>query len=50
MAALVGAVVIAKNISEQDEREKILEAAQKQILSILGVKENEFSAQGSSGA
>lgn len=42
LAAIVGAVVIAKSISQEEERQKILEAAQKQILNILGVNDNEL--------
>lgn len=42
LASLVGAVVVAKSISDKDEQRKILEAAQKQILSMLGVKESEL--------
>jgi len=41
LASLVGAVVVAKSISDKDEQRKILEAAQKQILNMLGVKERE---------
>ena len=37
LSLLVGAVVVAKSISEPDERRKILESAQHQILSQLGV-------------
>jgi len=44
LASLVGAVVVAKSISDKDEQRKILEAAQKQILNMLGVKESELSA------
>lgn len=43
LASLVGAVVVAKSISDKDEQRKILEAAQKQILDILGVKESELA-------
>lgn len=39
LAALVGAVAVAKSIQSEDERQKILSAAQNQILSILGVGE-----------
>jgi len=41
LALLVGAVVVAKSISDKDEQSKILEAAQKQILNMLGVNESE---------
>ncbi len=43
LASLVGAVVVAKSISDKEEQRKILEAAQKQILNILGVKESELA-------
>lgn len=43
LASLVGAVVVAKSISDKEEQRKILEAAQKQILNMLGVKEFELS-------
>ncbi|MFM2483540.1 TetR/AcrR family transcriptional regulator [Celerinatantimonas yamalensis] len=36
MASLVGAVTIAKMISNEDERQKLLKTAQAQILSMLG--------------
>jgi TetR/AcrR family transcriptional repressor of nem operon len=36
LSLLVGAVVVAKSISREDERRGILEAAQKQILQMLG--------------
>lgn len=39
LALLVGAVTIAKVIPHEQERRKILEAAQKQILAMLGVNE-----------
>jgi len=41
LTSLVGAVVVAKSISDKNEQRKILEAAQKQILNMLGVKEGE---------
>lgn len=37
LSLLVGAVVVAKSISQEEERLSILEAAQKQILYMLGV-------------
>lgn len=40
LALLVGAVTIAKIIPHEEERRCILEAAQKQILAMLGVSEN----------
>jgi len=43
LASLVGAVVVAKSISDKDEQHRILEAAQKQILNMLGVKESELA-------
>lgn len=43
LASLVGAVVVAKSISDKDEQRKILEAAQQQILNMLGVKESELA-------
>ncbi|MEJ2621824.1 MAG: TetR/AcrR family transcriptional regulator [Candidatus Thiodiazotropha sp.] len=46
LASLVGAVAVAKNLSRDDERCHVLESAQKQILSMLGVKESEFAADG----
>jgi len=44
LALLVGAVAIAKNISREEERRRILESTQKQILNMLGVKESELAA------
>lgn len=44
LTSLVGAVIVAKNISNEDERRKILEAAQNQILTMLGVNEPNSSA------
>jgi TetR/AcrR family transcriptional regulator, transcriptional repressor for nem operon len=46
LASLVGAVAVAKNLSRDDEKRHVLESAQKQILSMLGVKESEFAADG----
>ncbi|MCP4410585.1 MAG: TetR/AcrR family transcriptional regulator [Gammaproteobacteria bacterium] len=39
LAALVGAVAIAKSIQSEEERQRILTAAQNQILTMLGVSE-----------
>lgn len=39
LASLVGAVAIAKSIQSEEERSRILSAAQNQILTILGVGE-----------
>lgn len=39
LASLVGAVAIAKSIQEEEERRRILMAAQNQIFSILGVSD-----------
>ena len=38
LSLLVGAVVVAKSVSRQDEQRRILEAAQNQILHLLGVE------------
>lgn len=42
LASLVGAVAIAKSIPHEEEQRSILEAAQKQILIMLGVNESEL--------
>ncbi|MCW8950438.1 MAG: TetR/AcrR family transcriptional regulator, partial [Sedimenticola sp.] len=42
LASLVGAVAIAKSIPHEEEQRNILEAAQKQILIMLGVNESEL--------
>ncbi len=42
LVSLVGAVAIARNISQEEERRKILESTQKQILLMLGVKDSEL--------
>lgn len=42
LVSMVGAVAIAKNISPEEERRRILESTQKQILLMLGVKESEI--------
>ena len=39
LVSLVGAVAIAKNISREEERRRILESTQQQILTMLGVKD-----------
>lgn len=39
LAAMVGAVAIAKSISTEEEQRRILNAAQQQILDILGLRE-----------
>lgn len=38
IASMVGAVAIAKSISGEEEQQRILDAAQKQILTILGLQ------------
>lgn len=43
LASLVGAVAIAKSLPDEEERARVLEAAQKQILLMLGVDEREMS-------
>jgi len=40
LAALVGAVAIARSIESEDERRRVLAAAQRQILSILGASQS----------
>lgn len=45
LVSLVGAVAIAKNLSREDERRRILESAQKQILDMLGVDERKLLAE-----
>jgi hypothetical protein len=45
LASLVGAVALARSISHEEEQRNILNAAQKQILSILGVSENELEME-----
>lgn len=44
LASLVGAVAIARSIPQEEERRGILEAAQKQILIMLGVNESELDS------
>ena len=44
VASLVGAVAVAKSISQEEERRRILSAAQRQILSMLGFSESEVNA------
>jgi TetR/AcrR family transcriptional regulator, transcriptional repressor for nem operon len=43
LVSMVGAVAIAKNMSREEERCKILESTQKQILLMLGVKDSELA-------
>ncbi len=43
IASMVGAVAIAKSISDEHEQQQILLASQKQILAILGIREPEFA-------
>jgi len=43
LSLLVGAVVVAKSIPQEEERRSILNAAQKQILTMLGVKGGELT-------
>jgi TetR/AcrR family transcriptional regulator, transcriptional repressor for nem operon len=45
LVSLVGAVAIAKNISREEERCRILESTQKQILRMLGVKDSELATE-----
>jgi AcrR family transcriptional regulator len=47
LASLVGAVALARSISHEEEQRNILAAAQKQILAILGVSENELEMDSS---
>jgi TetR/AcrR family transcriptional regulator, transcriptional repressor for nem operon len=44
LVSMVGAVAIAKNMSREEERCKILESTQKQILLMLGVKDSELAS------
>ncbi len=39
LASMVGAVVVAKSLTDEEERQRVMEAAQNQILSMLGVNE-----------
>ena len=48
LASLVGAVAVAKNLSQEEERHRLLESTQLQILDMLGVSMEEFSASGGS--
>ncbi|APZ43972.1 TetR/AcrR family transcriptional regulator [Acidihalobacter ferrooxydans] len=50
LASLVGAVAIAKSISQEDEQREILAAAQRQILEMLGVEEDAGAQPGSGAA
>ncbi len=43
LSLLIGAVVVAKTITRDEEQQKIQQAAQKQILQILGVNMGELS-------
>ena len=45
LALLIGAVVVAKTITQEDEQRGILESAQKQILHLLGVNLPAIAAQ-----
>ncbi|TFH87888.1 TetR/AcrR family transcriptional regulator [Billgrantia azerbaijanica] len=42
LASLVGAVALAKSLPEEAERQRVLNAAQRQILQMLGVGESEL--------
>jgi uncharacterized glyoxalase superfamily metalloenzyme YdcJ len=42
LASLVGAVAVAKNLSREEERRRILESTQLQILHMLGVNEDDL--------
>lgn len=44
LASLVGAVAVAKNLSQEEERKALLESTQRQILNMLGVSESELIA------
>lgn len=46
LVSMVGAVAIAKNISREEERRRILESTQNQILLMLGVKDTELVSDG----
>lgn len=46
LAAMVGAVAIAKSISSEEEQQRILDAAQRQILTILGLQSGAVRLQG----
>jgi len=43
VSMLVGAVVVAKSLSQEDERRRLLEATQKQIMLMLGVDQDSVS-------
>ena len=43
LSLLIGAVVVAKSLSREEERRSILEAAQKQILIMLGINGTELA-------
>lgn len=42
LASVVGAVAIAKSISQEQEQKLVLLAAQRQVLTILGIQESEY--------
>lgn len=42
LAAMVGAVAIAKSIQSEEERRRVLTAAQNQVLTLLGVTRNDL--------
>nr|WP_163502979.1 TetR/AcrR family transcriptional regulator [Halomonas socia] len=44
LASLVGAVAIAKSLPNEQERQRILDAAQRNILQMLGVDESELES------
>ncbi|WP_129141624.1 TetR/AcrR family transcriptional regulator [Modicisalibacter coralii] len=44
LASLVGAVAIAKSLPEEAERQRVLNAAQRHILRMLGVEESELES------
>ncbi len=46
LAAMVGAVAIAKSIPGEEEQQRILDAAQRQILTILGLQSGAVRLQG----
>jgi AcrR family transcriptional regulator len=46
LASLVGAVAVAKNLSREEERRRLLESTQLQILHMLGVNEDDLRTGG----
>lgn len=50
IAAMVGAVAVARSITQPQEQQLILQAAQRQILDMLGVSELEFDPAGGAAA